>query len=51
MGSEKKGVSNSVIKISDTSAKLPMKGNIDSLNVSVACGTVLYEIIRQREFS
>ena len=51
MGSEKKGISNSVIKISDRSAKLPMKGNIDSLNVSVACATVLYEIIRQREFS
>ncbi len=51
MGSEKKGISKSVIKMSDKSAKLPMKGKISSLNVSVACATVLYEIIRQREFS
>ena len=51
MGSEKKGISKSVTKMSDKSAKLPMKGKISSLNVSVACATVLYEIIRQREFS
>ncbi|MDP5078492.1 MAG: 23S rRNA (guanosine(2251)-2'-O)-methyltransferase RlmB, partial [Nonlabens sp.] len=28
--------------------KLPMKGEIDSLNVSVACGALLYEILRQQ---
>ncbi len=48
MGSEHKGVSNSVLKIADEKAKLPLLGSIDSLNVSVACGAFLYETIRQR---
>ena len=48
MGSEHKGVSNSVLKIVDHRAKLPLLGEIDSLNVSVACGAFLYETIRQR---
>ena len=48
MGSEGKGVSNSVLKLVDHQAKLPMYGEIASLNVSVACGVFLYESIRQR---
>lgn len=48
MGSEEKGVSPSVLKIVDEKVKLPMYGSIASLNVSVACGAFLYEIIRQR---
>jgi 23S rRNA (guanosine2251-2'-O)-methyltransferase len=48
MGSEHKGVNPSVLKIIDEKAKLPLYGEIDSLNVSVACGAFLYEIIRQR---
>ncbi len=48
MGSEHKGVSSSILKIVDNRAKLPLLGDIDSLNVSVACGVFLYEIIRQR---
>lgn len=48
MGSEHKGVSNSVLKIVDYKGKLPLLGEIESLNVSVACGAFLYEIIRQR---
>lgn len=48
MGSEHKGVNPSVLKISDHKVKLPLLGDIDSLNVSVACGAFLYEIIRQR---
>lgn len=48
MGSEHKGVSNSVLKIANEKAKLPLLGTIDSLNVSVACGAFLYETIRQR---
>lgn len=48
MGSEEKGVSSSVLKIVDEIAKLPMYGSIASLNVSVACGAILYEIVRQR---
>ncbi len=48
MGSEGKGISNSVLKLVDHQAKLPMYGEIASLNVSVACGVFLYESIRQR---
>lgn len=48
MGSEQKGVSNSVLKMADYKAKLPLLGEIESLNVSVACGAFLYECVRQR---
>ncbi|OSY88489.1 RNA methyltransferase [Tenacibaculum holothuriorum] len=48
MGSEHKGVSNSVLKMVDYKAKLPLLGEIESLNVSVACGAFLYETVRQR---
>ncbi|MCB0434453.1 MAG: 23S rRNA (guanosine(2251)-2'-O)-methyltransferase RlmB, partial [Mangrovimonas sp.] len=48
MGSEGKGVSDSVLKLVDEKAKLPMHGGISSLNVSVACGAFLYEVVRQR---
>ena len=51
MGSEGKGVSPSVLKIVDKKAKLPMYGKIASLNVSVACGVFLYEMVRQRQSS
>ena len=48
MGAEDKGVSNSVLKMVDYKAKLPLLGEIESLNVSVACGAFLYETVRQR---
>ncbi|CAL2075151.1 23S rRNA (guanosine(2251)-2'-O)-methyltransferase RlmB [Tenacibaculum sp. 190524A05c] len=48
MGSEHKGVSNSILKMVDYKGKLPLLGEIESLNVSVACGAFLYETIRQR---
>ncbi len=48
MGNEGKGISDSVLKLVDEKAKLPMKGSIGSLNVSVACGSFLYEVVRQR---
>ncbi len=48
MGSEGKGINRSLLQISDEKAKLPMSSKIDSLNVSVACGIILYEAIRQR---
>jgi 23S rRNA (guanosine2251-2'-O)-methyltransferase len=48
MGSENKGISKSVLDILDYKASLPILGEINSLNVSVACGAFLYEIIRQR---
>ena len=48
MGSEHRGISPSVLKLSNFKAKLPMYGSIESLNVSVACGIALYEVVRQR---
>ena len=48
MGAEGKGVSESILKLADAKAKLPMYGEISSLNVSVACGAFLYEVVRQR---
>jgi len=48
MGSEGKGISHSVLNLVDEKAALPLLGEINSLNVSVACGAFLYEVIRQR---
>ena len=48
MGSEGKGISPSILKLVDAKAKLPLQGDIQSLNVSVACGAFLYEVVRQR---
>lgn len=48
LGSEHKGISASILKIADHKGKLPLLGEIESLNVSVACGVALYEVVRQR---
>jgi 23S rRNA (guanosine2251-2'-O)-methyltransferase len=48
MGSEGRGINPSVLKLVDDKAKLPLLGEIESLNVSVACGAILYEALRQR---
>jgi 23S rRNA (guanosine2251-2'-O)-methyltransferase len=48
MGSEDKGISKELLALSDTMVRIPMSGNIGSLNVSVASGILLYEITRQR---
>ena len=48
MGSEDKGISRELISVSDRRVRIPMKGEIGSLNVSVAAGILLYEIVRQR---
>ena len=48
MGSEQKGINKSVLSLSDEMVKLPIFGKIESLNVSVACGIFLYEVVRQR---
>ena len=50
MGSEGKGLSNSVIKLCDSLIKIPLLGKIESLNVSVACGAILYELVRQKNY-
>ena len=48
MGSEEKGVSNQILKIADAKGKIPMLGEITSLNVSVAAGIIIYEAVKQR---
>lgn len=48
MGSEENGISTDLIRISDHLAKIPMFGEIESLNVSVSAGILLYEAVRQK---
>lgn len=48
VGNEGEGVTRLVKQNCDFTAKIPMKGQIDSLNVSVAAGVLAYEIVRQR---
>ncbi len=48
LGSEDKGISRELIALSDHQIRIPMTGTIGSLNVSVAAGILLYEIVRQR---
>lgn len=48
IGNEGEGVSRLVREACDFTASIPMKGDIDSLNASVAAGILAYEIVRQR---
>jgi len=48
MGSEDKGIYGPLMKICDEQFKIPMKGNFESLNVSVAAAMILYEAMKQR---
>lgn len=48
MGSEGKGISRLLKDKCDTMVSIPMNGHVDSLNVSVAAGILMYEVIRQR---
>ena len=48
LGSEEDGISQELMGISDEFVKIPLMGNIESLNVSVSAGVVIYEVIRQR---
>jgi rRNA methylase, putative, group 3 len=48
MGSEEKGISRELLALTDQEIIIPMTGKIGSLNVSVATGILIYEIIRQR---
>jgi len=48
MGSEEAGISGEILEIVDEKMSLPMVGKIGSLNVSVATGVALYEVVRQR---
>jgi len=48
MGNEETGISKEVLHHSNHKVKLPILGKTESLNVSVACGAILYEAVRQR---
>lgn len=48
MGSEERGISPALLNNADHLVSIPMKGRIASLNVSVAAGVILFEVLRQR---
>lgn len=48
MGSEEDGISPEYLRLADHKLRIPMAGQISSLNVSVASGIMLYEVLRQR---
>lgn len=48
MGSEDKGVSKQVLRDADEQLKIPILGEIESLNVSVSAALMIYEVVRQR---
>lgn len=50
LGSEEDGISPQLLKDADRLVKIPMMGNIESLNVSVAAGIIIYEAIRQKNY-
>jgi 23S rRNA (guanosine2251-2'-O)-methyltransferase len=47
MGSEEDGISDILLREADELAKIPLKGKIESLNVSVAAGVAIFEVVRQ----
>lgn len=49
MGNEETGISSELLKMSDVRAKLPIVGEVASLNVSVAAGVFMYEVLEQRQ--
>ncbi len=48
MGAEDVGISEDVLRFCDTKVSIPQLGRIGSLNVSVAAGVMIYEVVRQR---
>jgi 23S rRNA (guanosine2251-2'-O)-methyltransferase len=48
MGAEDKGISPEIIRKADSIVKIPLYGNVGSLNVAVASGLMLYEVVKQR---
>ena len=51
LGSEEDGISAEYLRLCDSQAMIPLFGKTESLNVSVSAGIILYEVIRQRNFS
>ena len=48
VGSEKQGLSEDLVDLSDFTVRIPMRGRCDSLNVAVATGVLLFEMVNQR---
>ena len=48
IGSEGKGIKPTIKNMCDGILTLPLKGNVNSLNASVACGIVIFEVLRQK---
>lgn len=48
MGSEEDGISNDLLNLCDAKVNIPLSGEIESLNVSVAFGIIIFEAVRQR---
>ncbi len=48
LGSEEDGISDDLLQLADELVRIPMAGNVASLNVSVAAAVSLYEVVRQR---
>ena len=44
-GSEADGLSDELIKLSTTDLKIEMKDNVESLNLSISCGIILYKLL------
>ena len=51
LGSEETGINPSILRSADKLIKIPLLGEVKSLNVSVACGIITFEIYRQRMYS
>ena len=51
MGSEEYGINKSILKMTNAQLQIPLMGKIESLNVSVATGLLVYEVVRQRALS
>ncbi|MDR0790380.1 MAG: 23S rRNA (guanosine(2251)-2'-O)-methyltransferase RlmB [Bacteroidales bacterium] len=48
LGSEDKGIEQNILRLAQNQVSIPIKGEIESLNVSVAAGILIYEVLRQR---
>jgi 23S rRNA (guanosine2251-2'-O)-methyltransferase len=51
MGSEEQGISSALLNMADKKVQIPLEGSIESLNVSVACGVIVFEALRQRKLN
>ena len=49
LGAEDRGISSEVLNLCDSKVKIPVLGKIESLNVSVAAGIVIYEAVKSRQ--